>query len=221
MGVVILFSQTQCPTLSHYKRRYHLSQCITCHSFEISTLCSSSLEVDAVCEHAAITCGCLPPSFFPHFTFTSLNSSSPSLSTSQNCSGVSSWSAKCRECRYMTWMLLWQWLKRHVCQQAAHTYSCIVLSRPSLTLFFSSSFVWLGFCLRTIVRPCLFTWLFGHLAQVSFVCFSGWNQFCPPREKYIKLVAKCVFPKGLWCKGKVILDTRRKERCRGVNTNNN
>ncbi len=96
MGVVILFSQTQCPTLSHYKRRYHLSQCITCHSFEISTLCSSSLEVDAVCEHAAITCGCLPPSFFPHFTFTSLNSSSPSLSTSQNCSGVSSWSAKCK-----------------------------------------------------------------------------------------------------------------------------
>lgn len=96
-----------------------------------------------------------------------------------------------RICRYMTWMLLRQWLKRHVCQQAAHTYSCIVLSRPSLTLFFSSSFVWLGFCLRTIVRPCLFTWLFGHLCSGELcVCFWGGNQFCfsppsplPPQRK--------------------------------------
>lgn len=124
-----------------------------------------------------------------------------------------------RICRYMTWMWLRQWLKRRVCQQAAHTYSCIVLSRPSLTLFFSSSFVWLGFCLRTIVRPCLFTWLFGHLGSGE-LCVFFWMKSVlpPPREKYIKLVAKCVFPKGLWCKGKVILGSQqRKERCRGVN----
>jgi len=132
-----------------------------------------------------------------------------------------------RICCYMTWMLLQQWLKRPVCQQAAHTYGCIVLSRPSLTLFFSNSFVWLGFCLHTIVRPCLLRWLCGHLGSGELYVFfqvgrkSVWRWPLsppPPEQKDIKLVAKCVFPKGLWCKGKVILGSqRRKERGKGGN----
>lgn len=91
-----------------------------------------------------------------------------------------------RICRYMTWMLLQQWLKRHVCQQAAHTYGCIVLSRPSLTPFFSYSFVWLGFCLHTIVRPYLFTWLFGHLGSGELCVFLSGEE--------ISLEAACLSP---------------------------
>lgn len=195
MGVIILFSQTQCPNLSHYKRRYHLSQCITCISFEIS----HSLFVFFGGGCGMWTCShhlWLSPSllFFPILpspasTHPLLPSLPPKIAL-----GLAHGQPNARICRYMTWMLLRQWLKRHVCQQAAHTYSCIVLSRPSLTLFFSSSFVWLGFCLRTIVRPCLFTWLFGHLCSGELcVCFGeeissvSLHLLPPPEKKTLSL----------------------------------
>lgn len=84
-----------------------------------------------------------------------------------------------RICHYMTWMLLRQWLKRHVCQQAAHTYSCIVLSRPSLTLFFL-----LLFCLAWVLsshdcKALPFHMVIWHLCSGELcVCFWGGNQFC-------------------------------------------
>lgn len=65
--VIILFSQTQCPTLSHYKRRYHLSQCITRHSFEISHSLLVFFRGGCgmwTCSHHLWLCASLPFSLF-------------------------------------------------------------------------------------------------------------------------------------------------------------
>ncbi len=197
VGVIILFSQTQCPTLSHYKRRYHLSQCITFHSFEISTLVRVLWRwmryVNMQPSPVAVS---LPPFFpilpSPASTHPLLPSLPPKIAL-----GLAHGQPNARICRYMTWMLLWQWLKRHVCQQAAHTYSCIVLSRAELNAFFL-----LLFCLAWVLSSHDCKALPFHMViwasrlRWALCVFSGWNQFCPPREKYIKLVAKCVFPKG-------------------------
>lgn len=80
----------------------------------------------------------IPPS--PASTHPLLPSLAPKIAL-----GLAHGQPNVRICRYMTWMLLRQWLKRHVCQQAAHTYGCIVLSRPSLTPFF------LFFCLAWVL----------------------------------------------------------------------
>lgn len=77
-----------------------------------------------------------------------------------------------RICRYMTWMLRQQLLKRNVCQQAAHTYACIVLTMHSLTLSVFP-FVPARVLSSHDCEALLFTWVFRRLGSGEpDECFS-------------------------------------------------